>query len=146
MEKESFTYIICSREKTNTEGTYYDIDFGGFGNNAKHYKIDVLNFIVNNTLLETRGFMIFLCEDLADNGSFCTSLLNGNQAILTTISTDINSLMSTNGSTFIARDCKQKKRVRFKFVNPDLSDVVDTIDINVNNNTNWVLTLKMTPI
>ena len=94
MEKESFTYIICSREKTNTEGTYYDIDFGGFGNNEKHYKIDVLNFIVNNTLLETRGFMIFLCEDLADNGSFCTSLLNGNQAILTTISTDINSLMS----------------------------------------------------
>ena len=59
MEKESFTYIICSREKTNTEGTYYDINFGGFGNNAKHYKIDVLNFIVNNTLLETRGFMIF---------------------------------------------------------------------------------------
>ena len=140
MEKESFTYMICSQEKTNIEGTYYDIDFGGFGNNNENYKIDVLNFIVNNTLLETRGFMIFLCEDLADNGSFCTSLLNGNQAILTTVSTDINSLMATNGSSFIARNCKYKKLVRFKFVNPDLSGVVDTVDINVESNTNWVLT------
>ena len=87
-----------------------------------------------------------MCENLADDGSFCNSLLNSNQAILTTVSTDINSLMSTNGSTFIARDCKQKKRVRFKFVNPDLSDVVDTTDINIVEDTNWVLTLKMTPI
>jgi len=146
MEKESFTYIICSQEKTNTEGTHYDIDFGGFGNNNENYKIDVLNFIVNDTLLEPRGFMIFLCEDLADNGSFCTSLLNGNQAIITTISTESNSLMSTSGSTFIARNCKQKKRVRFKFVNHDLSDVVDDQDINLGYDTDWVLTLKMTPI
>ena len=146
MEKESFTYMICSQEKTNTEGTYYDIDFGGFGNNNENYKIDVINFIVNDTLLESHGYMVFLCENLADDGSFCTSLLNGNQSILTTVSTEINSLMATNGSTFIARNCKQKKRVRFKFVNPDLSDVVDTTDINVGADTNWVLTLKMTSI
>jgi hypothetical protein len=145
MEKESFTYILCSQEKTNTDGTFWDIDFGRFGNNATNYKIDVLNFIVNDTLLTSRGYMVFLCENLADDGSFCSSLLHGNQAVLTTISTDLDSLMSTNGASFIANSCKNK-RIRFKFVNPDLSDVEDTVDINYGGDTNWVLTLKMTPI
>jgi hypothetical protein len=146
MEKESFTYMLCSQEKTNADGTFYDIDFGGFSNDAENYKIDVLNFIANDTFLSARGYMVFLCEDLADNGSFCNSILHGNQAIITTIPVDLDSLMSTNGSTFIARNCRQKKRVRFKFVNPDLSDVTDTVDINVADDTHWVLTLKMTPI
>ena len=47
---ESFTYMISSDERTNTDAlyNYYDIKFGGFSEPYDNYKVDVISFAAVN--------------------------------------------------------------------------------------------------
>jgi hypothetical protein len=148
MEKESFNYTISSDDRTNTLANqiYYDVDFGGFSNNHDDYRVEVVNYILNGSVLETNGYLILIAEDLHDNGVFCNRILSSNESVVCVIPTNVDVLMSNGGVSFKANNCRMKKNVKFKFLLPDFTNVVDGVDINLGGvETKWLLTLRMVP-
>jgi len=149
MEKESFNYMISSNDRVNTTANqiYYDIDFGGLSSQHSDYKIEVVNCIVNGSVLEELGFIMLVCENFHDDGVFCRNLLNSNECVICTIPTNLDVLMSSGGVVFKSSNCRVSKRIRFKFLLPDFTPPVSNTDINIGGvETRWLLTLRMTPI
>ena len=148
---KSFTYVISSNERTNSIGTNtntYDINFGGFSDSHDNFYFEVINTAIQGNTLGTNVFLLLVAEGLADNGSFCNSKL-GREAIMSTIPLAANTMMLNNGSSgnvFRANNCRMKKKIRFRFLKPDLTVAVDGTDINVGAETKWFLTFKVTPI
>jgi hypothetical protein len=62
------------------------------------------------------------------------------------IPTNVDVLMSNGGIQFKVNNCRMKKTIKFRFLLPDFSPVVDGTDINVGGvETKWLLTLRMVP-
>jgi hypothetical protein len=146
MEKESFIYTIASTEKKNNDDLEYVIDVGGFGSSFNHFNIEVLNLVLDGGVDPDDGYLILVCKDLGSSGYFCTSKLPSNESMLCVVGTNDDILMGNGGITFHANNLRMKREVRFKFLMPSLEDVVDDVNINVVNITDWLLTLKVTPI
>jgi len=150
MDIESFNYVISSDDRTNTTANqvFYDIDFGGFADSPfDDYYVEVLQIILNGSVLDTNGYLIFTAEDLADNGRFCPTILHSNEAILGVIPTNIDGLMSTQPITFKTSNRRMLRRVRFRLLKPNFDYVVNGTDINVGGvETRWVAQFRLTPI
>ena len=152
-EDESFTYMISSDEKTNTDAVcnYYDIRFGGFSEPYDNYKVEVISFAaVNGFPAASQNYYFFTVENLTDNGYFCSNkVLPTNDAILCIL--PLNALQdayiqSDGGNViFTVKNCRIAKTVRFKWLKNDFS-IPGATEINVTNETRWVLTLRLTPI
>ena len=73
--KNSFTYVISSEERKNTDSNQisYDIDFGGFSRKNQDYHCEVLSFSINgmtNATPAVVGYLMFLAKNLNDDGFF----------------------------------------------------------------------------
>jgi len=145
-ENKSFIYTISSIEKQNNDylGTFH-IDVGGLNENFNNYSCEVLSFMVDGFVLISKGFLLFIAENLSDDGYFCRGKLASNQTILSHVSLTARSLNSV-GNTFVIKNIRMKRRVIFSFLTPDLVAAVDEVDINLGSITEWFLTLRLTGI
>lgn len=146
MDKDSFIYTIASTEKKNNDDLEYVIDVGGFGSSFNHFNIEVLNLVLDGGVEPNDGYLILVCKDFGSSGYFCTSKLASNETMICVVGTNDDILMGNGGISFRANNLRMKREVRFKFLLPSLEDVVDDVNINVVNITDWLLTLKVTPI
>jgi len=156
MNDESFTYMICSDDRKNTlpaagQPIIYQIDFGGFSEQYDNYMCEVVSVGITDGLVTNARYLIFACDNLANNGYFCRSKLPSNDVILSLVATTAvgDVLLQTDGgySKFRVNNCRMPKQVTFYFLKPDFSNAIVGTDINVGGaETKWMLTLRMTPI
>ena len=148
--EESFTYTINSNQKVNSGlSNYYDIDIGGFNTSYNNFLVEVLHLGLgpNNSVLTSKGHIILIAEDFAENENFVNPLLNTNDMIIGVINTTSSSLDASTGIIFKSKNLRMKRRVRFQFRNLDLSSTTSGTEINVGSNeTLWNLVLKLIPI
>ena len=156
----SFTYIISSSDRTNSIGTNtntYDIDFGGFNSNCNDYSIEILNVLLSENTLQANSMLILVANDLADIGYFCPASLNSSKnaglvrpTIIGLIPLLANIDMFNSGSggiSFIVKNIRIKRRIRFKILLQDYTDAVSGTDINVGGfETKWYITMRVSPI
>ena len=147
--ENSFIYTLSSDDRVNTAANqiYYDIDFGGFNYSSDDYYLEVINCVVNGSVLLSNGYLTLIATDLNEDGVFCKGVLNANDAIMCHIPTNSDILMSSGGVKFKVKHCGMTKRIRLSLLKPNFAPVVSGTDINVGGiETKFVLTLKMTPI
>lgn len=154
--KKSFTYVISSDERTNTEANqiFYDIDFGGFSGKNQDYNCEVLSFSINGRTTATpadTGFFMFMCENLNDDGFFMVKKISNRDCLISIVplSAVIDASCQADGSTgicFKVNNCQMRRPVRFKFLKPDFTAPVSGNEINVGGETKWILVLKLIPI
>ena len=156
----SFTYIISSSDRTNSIGTNtntYDIDFGGFNSNCNDYSIEILNVLLSENTLQANSMLILVANDLADIGYFCTASLNSSKnsglvkpTIIGFVPLLANIDMFNSGSggiSFVVKNIRIKRRIRFKILKQDYTDAIDGTDINIAGaETKWYITMRVTPI
>ena len=85
--KNSFTYVISSEERKNTDANQisYDIDFGGFSEKNQDYHCEVLSLTINgmvNTTPATIGYFMFMCENLHDTGFFMVRKISNRDCLI----------------------------------------------------------------
>lgn len=148
MDIESFNYVICSDERINTAANqiYYDINFGNFNSPYEEYELEVVNCVVNGGVLSTNGYISLIATGLNEGGVFCKGLLNPDDSLICSIPTNIDTLMSSGGVRFRVKNCRMSKLIRFALLKPSFAAVESGVDINVGDETRWVLTLRMTPV
>ena len=152
LHDETFTYMICSDDRTNTDGVYnyYDVKFGGFSEPYEEYKVEVISFAaVYGFPAAATNHYFFACEGLTSNGYFFTNkVLPTNDVILSIL--PLNALQdayiqSDGNVIFNVKNCRIAKKVKFKWLKSDFT-TPSISDINVSGETRWVLTLRLTPI
>ena len=154
--KNSFTYVISSDERTNTEANpaYYDIDFGGFSGKNQDYYCEVLSFSMNGKITAAPspiGYFMFMAENLNDDGFFMVKKISNRNCLisivpLTTTIDAHHQITGSNGISFKVNNCQMRRPVRFKFLKSDFTEAVSGTDYNVATETKWILVLKLTPI
>ena len=154
--KNSFTYVISSDERKNTDANqiYYDIDFGGFSGKNQDYYCEVLSFSINGKITAAPapiGYFMFICENLNDDGFFMVKKLSNRECLISIVplTATIDAHHQYNGDggiSFKVNNCQMRRPIKFKWLKPDFTEVVSGTDINVGAETKWVLVLKMTPI
>ena len=159
LHDESFTYMLCSNERTNFLDNpdnltyYYDLNFGGFREPYEEYKVEVLSFAcaggMNIPEATVTDYLIFVGENLDADGYFCSKVLTNRDVLLSIIpiNTITDSFVQNNNGniSFKIKNARNVKRVRFKFFKSDFS-APDVEDVNNVIETKWILTLRMTPI
>lgn len=154
LHDESFTYMISSNERTNNDPNvaltnFYDFNFGGFNEPYEEYQVQVLSFSCTGGIPVATGYYIFVVENLDTDGYFCKKMLTNRQVILTKLPLNAISdafIQSDNGSTgFKIKNARNVRNVKFSFLTS--SFVVPAVGtINHGGETQWILSLKMTPI
>ena len=154
--KNSFTYVISSEERTNTavNQIYYDIDFGGFSGKNQDYNCEVLSFSINgmtNTAPAGIGYLMFMAENLNDDGFFMVKKMSNRHCLISIVplSAVIDAACQADGSvgiSFKVKQCQMRRPVKFKFLKPDFTEPITGTDINVVNETKWVLVLRLTAV
>ena len=155
LHDESFTYMICSNDRTNDPTNpdnltnFYDINFGGFNEPYEEYKVDVLSFSCAGGIPVATGYYIFIVENLDTDGYFCRKIFTNREVVLSKLPLNAISdafIQSDNGSSsFKIKNARNIRNVRFSFLKSDFTvPAVDTI--NHETETRWILSLRMTPI
>ena len=154
LHDESFTYMISSNERTNNDPlvaltNFYDFNFGGFTEPYEEYQVQVLSFSCTGGIPVATGYFIFIVENLDTDGYFCKNMLNNRQVVLTKLPLNAISdafIQSDNGSTgFKIKNARNVRNVKFSFLTSSfVAPAVGTI--NHQGETQWILSLKMTPI
>ena len=152
--KNSFTYIISSDDRTNTGAnpSFYDINFGGFTEHYENYVVDVVFLGTSTGLPLTSNYYYFVAENLCNDRYLSTTKLSNKQAILSILPLNAvqDAYIQSDGGniSFKLINARVRKRVRFRFVKQDFTDVVSGTDVNVGAGaeTKWVLALRLTPI
>ena len=146
-ELQSFNYVISSTEKVNAgTGVVYDIDLGNINNIHNEYLVEVLDLSIDGKVLNTAGYLILTAENFAEDGFFCRNKLSANECIISAINVNEQVLYGVGGTKFKAKGFRMNKRIRFNMRKFDLDLAVSGTDINVGGDSEWLLTLKMTPI
>ncbi len=145
----SFTYTIASDERINSGANqiYFDIDIGFNNSDANDFLVEVLNITVSSGIPSALGYIIMTAVGFADNGQFCQSKLSANECIVAIIPSHAGNYIPLNGTvTFVTKNTRMKKRVRFRMLKSDLTPVANAQDINFGGETKWLLTLRVTPL
>ena len=156
LHDESFTYMICSDERTNGQGIditflthFYDINFGGFSEPYEDYKVDVLHFSCSGGIPLGSTYYLFVAENLVSDGYFCAKKLTNKDIVLSILPLNAvqDAYVQSDGGpvSFKIKNSRNIKKVRFKFLKQDFT-IPGATEINAQAETKWVLTLKMTPI
>ena len=154
--KNSFTYVISSEERKNTDANQisYDIDFGGFSGQNQNYNCEVLSFSINgmtNAAPAGIGYLMFMAENLNDDGFFMVKKMSNCHCLISIVplSAVIDAACQADGSvgiSFKVKQCQMLRPVKFKFLKPDFTEPITGTDINVTNETKWVLVLRLTAV
>ena len=147
----SFMYVISSEERTNTDvvASYYDFVFGGFSEPYDDYHVEVISLAAVAGLPQASNFIVFVAENLASDGYFCTNKLLNREAVLYII--PLNAVQDAyiqsdaGASTFTVKNCRIPRQVRFRFLKPDLTPAISGVDVNSGAETKWLLKLRLTP-
>jgi hypothetical protein len=154
LHDESFTYMISSNERTNNDPNvaltnFYDFNFGGFNEPYEEYQVQVLSFSCTGGIPVATGYYIFVVENLDTDGYFCKKMLTNRQVILTKLPLNAISdafIQSDKGSTgFKIKNARNVRNVKFSFLTSSFG-VPAVGTINHQGETQWILSLKMTPI
>ena len=154
LHDESFTYMISSNERTNIDPNvaltnFYDFNFGGFTEPYEEYQVQVLSFSCTGGIPVATGYFIFVVENLDTDGYFCKKMLTNRQVVLTKLPLNAISdafIQSDNGSTaFKIKNARNVRNVKFSFLTSSFG-VPAVGTINHQGETQWILSLKMTPI
>ena len=140
----SFNYVLSSQDKINMDATYYELMFGGFNSQYNDYHVEVIGLVISN--INVLDYTMMTASNLSYDGYFCRNILGSDTCILANISAESIPQMTSNGSSFTVKNCRVPRLVTFKFLNADFTELIDGVDINVEAQSNWLLTLKMTPI
>ena len=160
---QSFTYIISSNDRVNSIGALtntYDIDFGGFFSNSNDYHIEIFNVLLSEFTNEGDKMLILVANDLADIGYFCPRSLSSstNPALVRPTIIGLIPLMAgadminsgSGGISFVVKNIRMQRRIRFKLLKRDYTDAVNNVNINIGNTieteTKWYVTMRVTPI
>ena len=80
---KSFMYVISSDERTNTDiASSYDFNFGGFSEPFDDYYCEVVSFATIGGITVANDYLLFVAENLASDGYFCTRKLSNRDAIM----------------------------------------------------------------
>ena len=148
---KSFMYVISSDERTNTGANQnvYDIDFGGFSEPFDDYYVEVISFATVGGITVANNYLLFVAENLASDGYFCSKKLSNREAIMAILplSAIQDSYIQSDGGAgkFTVKNCRVPKQVRFKWLKSDFTQTISGTDINSGGETKWILTLKLTP-
>ena len=161
---KSFTYIICSDDRSNKilpvagEGIFYDIKFGGFSEQYDDYMCEVLSLSITAGLPLITSYYMLCADGLSENGYFCKNVLSSKDCILAVVPLNAvqdSYIQSDGGSVkFRVNNCRVSKLVGFFFLKPNFTSVLCGTEINipiagppvVEVETKWLLKLRMTPI
>ena len=149
---KSFTYVISSDERTNSDvvAASYDFNFGGFSEPYDDYSVEVISFACVGGITVANSYLLFVGENLASNGYFCVRKLSNREAILAILplSAVQDSYIQSDGGAgkFTVKNCRVPKQVRFKWLKSDFTPAISLTDVNNGGETRWILTLRLTPI
>ena len=81
---KSFTYVISSDERTNSDAvaSFYDFNFGGFSEPYDDYYVEIIGFATVGGITVANTYLLFVAENLASDGYFCTRKLTNREAIV----------------------------------------------------------------
>jgi hypothetical protein len=147
---KSFTYVISSDERTNTNiDSSYDFRFGGFSEPYDDYYCEVISFACIGGITVANNYLLFVAENLASDGYFCTRKLSNREAILAILPLSAlqDAYVQSDGGAgkFTVKNCRVPKQVRFKWVKSDFTNAIHQTDVNSGGETRWILTLRLTP-
>ena len=148
---KSFTYVISSDERTNSDvvAAYYDFNFGGFSEPYDDYYVEVVSFACVGGITVANSYLLFIAENLASDGYFCSKKLLNREAILAILplSAVQDSYIQSDGGAgkFTVKNCRVPKQVRFKWLKSDFTPAISLTDVNNGGETRWILTLRLTP-
>ncbi len=167
----SFTYVICSDDRTNTtlpaagNAIFYDVVFGGFSEQYDDYICEVISFAISGGVPLASTYWMLYAENLAENGYFCQTKLSRKECIMAVLPLNAVQdayIQSDGGSIkFRVNNCRTQKQVTFSFLKPNFTPVLCGTEINIPIpanpaaipptpeipvETKWLLTLRMTPI
>ena len=147
---KSFMYVISSDERSNADtASTYDFSFGGFSEPYDDYWCEVISFATVGGITPTNSYFLFVCENLASDGYFCTKKLSSRDAIMAILPLNAfqDSYIQSDGGAgkFTVKNCRVPKQVRFKWLKPDFTNAVSGTDVNSGGETRWILTLRLTP-
>ena len=140
-------YVISSDERTNLDiASTYDFSFGGFSEPFDDYFVEVISF---GGITVANSYYLFVAENLASDGQFCSKKLLNREAILAILplSAVQDSYIQSDGGAgkFTVKNCRVPKMVRFKWLKSDFTPAITALDVNNGGETKWILTLKVTP-
>ena len=148
---KSFTYVISSDERTNLDvvTASYAFNFGGFSEPYDDYYCEVISFATVGGITVANTYLLFVAENLASDGYFCTRKLSNREAIVAILplSAVQDSYIQSDGGAgkFTVKNCRVPKQVRFKWIKSDFTPAVTLVDVNNGAETRWILTLRLTP-
>ena len=157
----TFTYVICSDDRTNTtlpaagEAVFYDVDFGDFSEEYDDYMCEVVSFTLMSGIVIAQAYWMLCAKNLTENGYFCKSKLSPKDCVLVLMPLTAlqEALIQSDGgySKIRINNCRSIKQVTFTLLKPDFTPVLCGTEINIPPGqtpveTNWLLVLKMTPI
>ena len=148
---KSFMYVISSDERTNSDmvANYYDFNFGGFSEPYDDYFVEVISFACVGGITVASSYFLFVAENLASDGYFCTRKLLNREAILAILPLNAvqDSYIQSDGGAgkFTVKNCRVPRQIKFKWLKPDFTPAATLTDVNNGGETKWILTLKVTP-
>jgi hypothetical protein len=147
---KSFMYVISSDERSNADtASTYDFSFGGFSEPYDDYWCEVISFATVGGITAANSYYLFVAENLASDGYFCTKKLSSRDAIMAILPLNAfqDSYIQSDGGAgkFTVKNCRVPKQVRFKWLKPDFTNAVNNTDVNNGGETRWILTLRLTP-
>ena len=147
---KSFTYVLSSDERTNTDiASSYDFRFGGFSEPYDDYYCEVISFASVGGITVANNYLLFVAENLASDGYFCTRKLSNREAILAILPLSAlqDAYVQSDGGAgkFTVKNCRVPKQVRFKWLKSDFTNAIHQTDVNSGGETRWILTLRLTP-
>lgn len=145
---QSFTYTLSSGEGEGTLANDLTFELLPLKENYDVYMVQCTNFaITTSNLVTPEPYYHLVADDFAENGYFIG--LNNNQCILGTLNTSNNVATMTHGegSVFIVKNMRGRRRVRFRLYTPSLQVVPDAQLLPASGRVvYWTATLLFTPI
>lgn len=142
--QQSFTYTISSTQGIGTLCNDLYFDLQPLKENFDTYYVQCTGFVITcATLVTPSSYYNVIVDDLAENGYFAG--LQSNQAILTSINSSVNVgvLTSGEGTHFIVKNMRMRRRIRIRLYTPAMVIVPNT---QVPAGNYWILSLLFTPI
>ena len=117
---KSFMYVISSEERTNIDvASTYDFSFGGFSEPFDDYFVEVISFATIGGITVAQNYYLFVAENLASDGYFCTKKLSSRDAILAILPLNAVQdayIQSDNGGCkFTVKNCRVPRQIKTRF-------------------------------
>ena len=152
LKSESFIYTFSSKDNLTASNMIYEIDFGGGELNYDNYQCEVINAGHTGRVRADLHWYFLVMGGINNNGNFFRNRLPNREVVLCTLPTGASGdqylrFTGSSGITFNLTNCRIKQRVKMRFIRPDFLLLASGSDINIGGvNTEWFVTLKMTPI